>query len=554
MHRFVAACLSVILGCCATTHAAIINVPADHATIQGAITASVNGDEIIVAPGTYNETINLMGKAITLRSIDPNDPAVVAATIIDALGAGTVVTCNSGEGLDTVISGLAITGGSAINGGGMYNESCSPTVMNCDFTGNSAEPFGKGGGMHNQNNSSPIVVDCTFTTNSARFGGGMFNDNNSNPNMTNCTFTGNAASSNGGGITNANTSSPAVSDCTFSGNSAGDNGGGIANANTSSPAVSDCTFSGNLAGDHGGGMLNLDNSSPAVTDCAFTGNVASISGGGMSNFVNSTPTVANCIFTENQATFGGGMKNDSNSSPTVTNCTFTGNSAGNGGGGMFNSSNCSPTVSNCTFTGNTADINGGGMFNSNFSNPIVTNCILSGSMPNEVFNNGASSVPVVTYTNIQGGYPGLGNINVDPMFVDADGADNIVGTIDDDLRLMPGSPCIDAGDSTAVPINVTTDLDGNERFVNAVNYADTGVPDGTGRIVDMGAYEADALIPAPCPGDANGDGVVNLDDLQVLLFNFGVAVAPFTNGDANGDGVVNLDDLQLLLFNFGTSC
>ena len=57
-----------------------------------------------------------------------------------------------------------------------------------------------------------------------------------------------------------------------------------------------------------------------------------------------------------------------------------------------------------------------------------------------------------------------------------------------------------------------------------------------------------------CPGDFNADSQINLDDLQILLFNFGASVVPATNGDASINGVVNLDDLQILLFNFGIHC
>ena len=121
-----------------TARAAIINVPGDQPTIQTAINIAVNGDEIIVAPGTYFETINFLGKAIIVRSTDPYDPAVVQSTIINGNGAGSVVGCTNGEGPDTVLSGFVITGGSgaacgggATCGGGMYNVNSSPTVTNC---------------------------------------------------------------------------------------------------------------------------------------------------------------------------------------------------------------------------------------------------------------------------------------------------------------------------------------------------------------------------------------------------------------------------------------
>ena len=94
----------------------------------------------------------------------------------------------------------------------------------------------------------------------------------------------------------------------------------------------------------------------------------------------------------------------------------------------------------------------------------MANCVL--------WNNGTEEISVssgslsVTNSLVKGGFAGAGNIDVDPLFADADGADNIVGTIDDDLRLLMGSPCTDAGDDAAVPVGVTTDLDGNPRFVD----------------------------------------------------------------------------------------
>ena len=97
-----------------------------------------------------------------------------------------------------------------------------------------------------------------------------------------------------------------------------------------------------------------------------------------------------------------------------------------------------------------------------------------------------------------------GNIDADPLFADPDGPDNLPGTADDDLRLSPGSPCIDAADNTAVPIGITTDLAGNPRFVDNLITPDTG--NGTPPIVDMGAYEAPASVLADVDGDGDVDG------------------------------------------------
>ena len=332
-------------------------------SIQTAIDIAVDGNEIFVEPGTYFESIDFLGKEITLRST--GGPEV---TIIDGTGLGlvSVVTCNSGEGSGTLLDGFTITGGASVRGGGMFNNGSSPTVIDCIFTNNFADDFG----------------------------GGMYNGNGSNPSVTNCTFI------------------------------------------------------GNHTANYGGGMANMS-SNPTVTNCTFIGNDGA-TGSGMANFYNS---------------------------PTVANCTFTGNTALNGGG-MANFHN-TPMVVNCTFSGNTATALAGAMYNIN-SIPTVANCILWGDSPDEL---GVSDA-VVTYSYVQGGWPGTGNIDADPRFVDPDNGD---------YRLSLGSPCIDAGDNTAVPANVDVDLDGYPRLVDAVNYLDTGY--GSGPMVDMGAYETDELTP-----------------------------------------------------------
>jgi len=317
-------------------------------SIQAAIGAADNGDQIEVAEGTYLEAISFNGKAIRLYS--SGGPAV---TTIDATGKNaSVVTCTSGEGSGTILEGFTITGGSGTQqsfgktGGGMCNIGSSPTVTNCTFSGNHA----KGGGMSNDN-CSTTVTNCTFSHNTGEAGGGMYN-----------------------------------------------------------------------------GGANV--------------------------------TVTNCTFSSNDAPYGGGMWNYG-ASPTVTNCTFSSNTSTSRGSGMYNEVNSDPTVTNCTFTSNTG---ASGMWNrSSDTSPTLTNCIFWGNSPLQIYNV-EDSTATVTYSDIQGGWTGTGNIEADPLFADADG------------RLLAASLCIDAGNDAAVPSGVTTDLDGNPRI--------------QGLCVDMGAFEA----------------------------------------------------------------
>jgi hypothetical protein len=318
----------------------------------------------------------------------------------------------------------------------------------------------------------------------------------------------------GAGMSNS-PGSPTLSNCTFAGNSASA-GGGMSNS-SSSPTITNCTFSSNSA-TYGGGMRNIS-SNPALTNCTFTGNSvsgSSFGGGGMFNN-SSSPTLTNCTFAGNSASKGGGMFNNS-SSPTLTNCTFSGNLASNDGGGILNSSS-SPVVTNCTFTGNSA-ANGGGMFNIFIlSSPKLANCILWGNTATtgaQIYNY-SSSTPTVSFSDVQSGWTGLGNIDADPLFVDANGLDNIAGTEDDNLRLLQGSPCIDDGNNNLVPHDIADldgdankteptplDLDLRPRFVDGDCNSTV--------IVDMGAFEFSyAYI-----GDFDSDCDIDLVDFAIL--------------------------------------
>ncbi len=486
---------------------------------------------------------NAGGDGGGMHNLDSN-PAVTGCTFSGNANVGMLNTTGSSP----MVTNCTFTGNSGSSGGGMScNNGSNPTVTDCTFSGNSAGS--PGGGMH-INASSPTVTNCTFSENSAGDrGGGIAVDNSHNLlKVTNCTFTGNSAGR-GGGMHIIQSTNPSVTGCTFIGNSAISDGGGMRILVDSSPTVTDCTFNGNSANNEGGGM-HINASSPTVTDCTFTQNTASF-GGGMCNFSNSNPTVTNCMFSGNSANSnGGGMHNKLSASPTVTGCTFSGNSANSNGGGMHNEFLASPGVINCTFSGNRANDDGGGMYTSD-SSPTVTNSILWDNVDDADGDGGGpfmdesaqihvdSGTLVINHSIVEGwtgALGGTGNTGNDPLFIDADGPDDIPGTDDDDLRLQAGSSGIDAGDNTAVPPDVADldgdgdtdertplDLDGNPRFVDDPGILDTGVPDPPDYpdIVDKGAYEFPGA-GEPIPTVSEWGIIV----MTLLLLSAGTVVFP----------------------------
>lgn len=340
----------------ASARAATLHVPGDYPTIQSCIDAAISGqDECVVAPGTYNELINFLGKAITLRS--SHGPAL---TTIDGTALnGSVISCRNAEVSDTILKGFSITGGTGTTlfpnetaGGGMYNANSSPTVINCVFSRNTA---GHGGGIYNAD-SIPTLNDCTFSENSSTFrGGGMYNERSS-PTLGNCTFSNNNSSS-GGGMFNYY-GSPTLVDCSFIANTGSFGGGGIFNRG-SSPSLTGCMLVENTGTGGGGGMLNQEDSTPALSNCLFSGNQApSGAGGGIHNGT-SNSTLNDCVLTGNSAaTLGGGLYNDGNLALTA--CEFSRNTA-NFGGGLYNDFGVL-NLSGCEFTQNAAAYAGGGVY------------------------------------------------------------------------------------------------------------------------------------------------------------------------------------------------
>lgn len=217
-------------------------------------------------------------------------------------------------------------------------------------------------------------------------------------------------------------------------------------------------------------MANFQ-SDPTLTHFTFMDNLTSVNGGGGgmdNNFSN--PLLMNGIITENSSTYGSGINNYA-SNPILTNVTLSGNS-GILGSGMYNSFS-NPSMMNVTIIGNSATESGGGLYNVFSSRPNFKNSILWGNTPDQVIDTN-ESFSTITYSDIQGGWGGTGNINVDPVLLPL--TDNGGFTLT--YALSPVSPAIDSGDTSGCPTNDQRD------FPRPID----GDGDGLA-ICDMGAYE-----------------------------------------------------------------
>ena len=450
-----------------SARASIANNDADENPYTFSLTGSTNGAGAIVyvdAEATGANDGSSWADAYTslwyvLTAASSGDEIWVAEGIYKPTGPGERTASFQ------LKNGVALYGGFA--GGEMSLDEREPnrhvTILSGDLNGDDGPNF-----ANNRENSYHVVTgsgtDRTAILDGFTITGGNAND--SYPNNT------------GGGMYNDH-GSPTVANCTFSENSA-TWGGGMCNENQSNPTLSNCTFSDNRAEDWGGGMCNYNHSSPMLTNCTFRGNRGNRCSGGMDNSGYCSPKLTNCTFGGNSADYGGGMSNWYYSGPTLTNCIFSGNSA-NQGGGMDNWEYSSPKLTNCTFSGNSAAYRGGGMCSSN-SNLTLTGCILWGDRPAEIYVRGGTAV--ITYSDVEGGWTGNGNIDADPCFVepgyrdDNGTADYIYDDVwvEGDYHLRQSSPCINAGDPNYIAEPNETDLDGKPRIIG-------------GRI-DMGAYEA----------------------------------------------------------------
>ena len=449
--------------------------------------------------GIYNEygSPTLVECKFIMNAVDagiPDHGSGNGGAIADTHSSPKIINC-------TFIRNVAMGN----DGGAVYHSGGSAELTNCTFEGNAARRYG--GGMCNRSGDSR-VTDCTFVRNSSAGGGGLYNSVNSSS-ITGCKFTENVGSGFGGGV--LSDSGGTFSGCTFSSNFSGVRGGGMY-ISAGSPTVTGCKFVRNISGDGGGGVYIESDGSPLINDCVFSENsIYDGSGGGLQNL--GSLTLISCRFTNNSAPWciGGGMSNEGDS--TLTNCIFAENSSGYGAGihstsGTATLINCllnknlatnwggglcsvgsTVLLVNCTFAANSSPVGSGlacrSPINVPDSNVTITNCILW-DQNGEIWIDDDSTV-AITYSDIQGGwYTGEGNVDTDPLFMNQASGD---------YHLRPNSPCINAGNNSAVPSGVTTDLDSKPRIIN-----------GT---VDMGAYEYEQQRPRIIYVDAGASGENN---------------------------------------------
>lgn len=385
----------------------------------------------------------------------------------------------------------------------------------------------------------------------------------------------------GGGVLCAGTS-PTIVNCLFVNCNA--RYGSAIYAKAGAPTVEDCVFIANASYE---GTVLLD-SATIVSGCVFVLNTAQYGGSAVHTRTFDAPEIRNCLFVGNTSAPTGGAVSNHYGSSLVVNGLFVGNS-GERGGAIVNWYGATPRIVNCTFHRNTAGSNAGAIasFSDEFSaptTPFVANCILWDSSPAAIYDNEYANTTVV-YSNVQGGYPGEGNLSParDPRFlVGPTGVST--GLAYDSARYKTtlthtgrdwepdahaksilwitvadaDTPYVIAG-NTADSITVWGDATRSGAVATPVGYAvlsyrladdspcmdagcDAGVP-GLGEVIDD-------LLGIPRGQDGRGDDPTGPPPPgDGSDYDMGALETPrlFLPADVNRDGMVDAIDLQLVI-------
>jgi len=393
---FAIVCFSFVITCPAATITVKPDGTGDQPTIQAAIVDANNGDEVVLEPGTYtgpgNRDIDFLGKPITVRSTNPNNPAIVAATIIN---------CNipvysfafifiSDEGRDSILDGLTITGNWSF---GIHCDRSGPTIRNCIITANEV-------GIFCYVYSNPKISNCRIINNTdhGRYGAGIYLGDSCQVEITGCEISGNSSAQGVGGIYTEFRNHIVITDSVITGNS-GEYCGGIGRRPWSFPGttieMTNCVVTGNtgigirahnltasnckINNNTGGGIYVKDQLS--LDNCEIMGNTGK-RGAGICEFFGPV-TITNCKIVGNSSVFGGGgIRASSHDYPVIIdNCIIAGNTAGGSGGAIDAHGHESEfDITNCTIIGNRADGDGGAIYARGYESEFdITNCSIAGN-------------------------------------------------------------------------------------------------------------------------------------------------------------------------------
>ena len=430
-------------------------------------------------------------------------------------------------------------------GGALRMDDGNLTLSNSLLSGNESR-FSNGGGGLYQNAGSFLIKQSSFLRNQATHQGGAILIMNASGSISDSNFTENDnTSSNGGGALFIENSSPTINSCRFIQNKTDANnyGGAIKLVNSNSN-IGNCIFKHNQNTVNSGGALYIDEKSmPTLQNNEFHHNSSGSWGGAI--FCKSPDLSINGgIFHGNWADYGGGVATNGTLNNRFENIKILGNeanaSSGAKGGFLFlGTGTVSSQFVNCVIAGNKSAYRHGVL--SPKGSIVFTNCSIYGnqasgsgavallfsgnsiSLENSILwgnsdvdgyeiyvNTGTASASfsILDPVKSPGISQGTGNQVADPMFVDADGADNQIGTEDDDFRLSSGSPALDAG-STVFANFKHTDIDGTARDslpdLGAFEYYRNTGPSFITQNVGYTVLENSTLVADLNATDADGD-------------------------------------------------